>query len=231
MVSHRQPPPPQEDSGTETSADSKASNSPFWNDSIFSKLEDMICSGLAYVNIPINPGHVLLTMSLLSAYSAGCDLQLPKEQIVVPSQELEPSVPLNDASCGSVKTSNGASAARRPVVVSHSAVVSTANRAFRIATKGNIAFFGILGAVLCYSSGCDSLEKTSQNLKRWARPKRLDVDALPFSDFLKRWLPHQASPDVEVTNNMTEEEELEYISKKYFSSSELSDANAENESN
>ena len=180
----------------------KSQLSPNGNGRIMTKLRDFVVQS-------INPGHVLLATSVISAYSAIQDFRAPTENIVV--EQLESSS-ISNATTSSLKAS-----AKEQPQISHSAAAALANRAFRIATKGNIAVFAMLGAIVCYTSGSDSLEKASHNLKRCARPKEFDSEVFPISRYLKQIFPQLVTSESEKIKNMSEQEEMKYVYEKYLS--------------
>ncbi|KAL7578177.1 hypothetical protein ACA910_012611 [Epithemia clementina (nom. ined.)] len=215
------------------------------------RLDGFLRQGLAFVNVPINPGHVFMTISLYTAYSTFQDFKVPVKEVVVSSSEqpmdvpppasnvynqyanpfssLERAAEFSEMEGAAGEVAAVAAKEKPSVVVSHGAIVSTANRAFRIATKSNIAVFAMMGALACYVSGADSFEAAANKLIRWMRPKRFDSnDVLPVARTLKQWFPHIAQrSDRDAMKSMTEQEELEYIYKKYIQSSELSKSLAE----
>ena len=85
-----------------------------------------------------------------------------------------------------------------------------ASRALSIATRGSLGVFLCTGALVFYASGCSTTEDAVQVTREWAQSGR--------RRFYEFWgIPDPLGhPDYAATRGMTEEEELEYLSKTYF---------------
>mmetsp|Transcript_4046 Transcript_4046/g.5317 ORF Transcript_4046/g.5317 Transcript_4046/m.5317 type:complete len:201 (+) Transcript_4046:93-695(+) len=143
------------------------------------------------VNLTVHPGHVFLSMAMLSAYSTFRDFKTPLGAIIGSS-----------AVFISPKTGKEE--------ITYTAQSTIASRAFSIGTKGTIATFALCGSMFFYAAGLNSFEKTSSELKRWTRPKKQDT---PVVDIVGKTRSH---PDFEATKGMTASEEWNYINNKYF---------------
>lgn len=87
-----------------------------------------------------------------------------------------------------------------------------ASRALRVATAGSIGIFGMTSALIFYASGCTTLNQAVSSTRQWAHSGRRRFD----SRFGIQGRVDKDHPEVLLAENMTEEEELEYISKRYL---------------
>mmetsp|Transcript_14398 Transcript_14398/g.26989 ORF Transcript_14398/g.26989 Transcript_14398/m.26989 type:complete len:248 (+) Transcript_14398:74-817(+) len=85
-------------------------------------------------------------------------------------------------------------------------------RAFRVATLGTLATFGLVGAAGFYASGCRSVEEAIQSTRAWASSWRKSLQHILGTDKAVS----KNHPDVIATKNMTGEEEMDYLWKKYM---------------
>jgi hypothetical protein len=86
-------------------------------------------------------------------------------------------------------------------------------RAFRIATLGTVGLFGFAGALGFYASGCRSLDEAVQGTKIWASSCRRSIEQMSGKDSGI----YETHPDLIATQDMTGDEELQYLFDKYIS--------------
>jgi hypothetical protein len=86
-----------------------------------------------------------------------------------------------------------------------------ASRALGIGTMLSFGGFALLGAASFYISGCRSFDEAFASFRRWGRKRRKEMEEWCDIDFGKD------HPDFSATKGMFEDEELEYIRKKYLS--------------
>jgi hypothetical protein len=159
-------------------------------------------------NLSIHPGHFLLVSSLPFCYSAYRNFQKPLETIV--------NDVLMKQTAGKVKIEDLKLAEDQLRRVVGSALAS---RALRVASAASIGGFGLFGALMFYATGGQTLQEAVANTRGWAGDGRRMLDgAFGIEDRID--LQH---PEILKTRNMTEEEELEYISKTYFPTEEWGD--------
>jgi hypothetical protein len=147
------------------------------------------------------PGHILLVCSLPFCIRAYRGYQRPLEAIV---QEV-----LLQRTGGRVKIEDAKVAEEGVRRAIGSAVAS---RALGVATMGSIGVFGLVGALAFYASGCNTVSEAVSSTSRWGRTRRQELDSF----FGVKSRVDERHPEVLVTRGMTEEEELEHISKTYF---------------
>ena len=170
----------------------------------------------------VNPGHVLLLTSLPVCYGAYRDYNKPLDKVV---QQL-----LEKQTGGRVKMDYNIRTAQESVRRAVGSAV--ASRALGVATRGSLGIFGLCGAMIFYASGASSLSEAVHSTQRWAQSGRKRLfDFLGIHDTFGK-----DHPDYIATRGMTEEQELEYLSKTYFSienesSSSSSSSSLEEENN
>ena len=94
---------------------------------------------------------------------------------------------------------------------------AVASRALRVATSASVGAFGLVSALGFYWMGCQTMGEAIQITERWAQERRIALDAWlsGISNNNQRRVD-RTHPEYLAVQNMTEEEELEYISKKYL---------------
>lgn len=96
-----------------------------------------------------------------------------------------------------------------------------ASKALGIGTLISVGAFGLLSAAVLYGSGCNSIEELIQTWRVWTPRKRKELlhsIGLTNKDGESRikQISEQQQEDIDVTKNMNENEEWDYIKKKYF---------------
>ncbi|GAX25867.1 hypothetical protein FisN_6Hh095 [Fistulifera solaris] len=90
-----------------------------------------------------------------------------------------------------------------------------ASRALGIATRGSVGVFALAGSLVFFWNGWSSLSDAVHSTQQWAQSRRQRLlDVFGFSH------RHQNDPDFVATKDMTEEQALDYFTKKYFLSQE-----------
>ena len=88
-------------------------------------------------------------------------------------------------------------------------------RAFRIATFGTVATFGVLGAAVFHLSGYQTMEEAVKGTRVWATSIRESLERF-FGTAERREQQLAQHPDMVATKNMTEEQEMTYLYNKYM---------------
>ena len=91
-----------------------------------------------------------------------------------------------------------------------------ASRALGIATRGSVGLFALTGSFFFFLNGWSSLADAVQATQQWAQSRRqrlITVLGLPDNN-------NSDHPDLVATKHMTDEQALDYLSKKYFVSQE-----------
>jgi hypothetical protein len=150
----------------------------------------------------VHPGHVLLSSSLPFLWTAYRGFQKPLAPLV---QNV-----LKETTAGKVQVDNLKAAEEniRRVVGS-----TVASRALRVASAGTIGVFGLVGALVFYSTGCRTFEQAVTSAKSWAQASRRRIDGA----FAPQERIEAEQRELLEMRGMTEEEEMAYVSKKYFS--------------
>lgn len=148
-----------------------------------------------------HPGHVMLTTSLPFLYSAFAGYQKPLNPVVRNV--------LLERTSGKVEMQN-LKLAEEPIRRAVGSAV--AGRALRVASSASVGGFCFTLAAFFYATGCQTLEEVMESTRGWAVQSRQRLDGAFGID--NRIDVHHA--EYLRTKNMTEEEELEYISKTYF---------------
>ena len=97
---------------------------------------------------------------------------------------------------------------------------AVASRALGVATRGSYGVFAILGSLVFYASGCSTFPDAVSACQRWGQAGR---ETLTSSLGLEDDSTGYNHPDYQATKGMTEDEELDYLSKKYFSANSYED--------
>jgi hypothetical protein len=88
-----------------------------------------------------------------------------------------------------------------------------ASRALGIATRGSIGVFALTGSLVFFWNGWSSLSDAVHSTQQWAQSRRQRLlGLLGVTD------RHQKDSDFIATKDMTEEQALDYLTKKYFRS-------------
>jgi len=149
----------------------------------------------------IHPGHFFLVSSLPFCWTAYRGYyQTPLEQVVQNVLKAR-NVPITITELQ--KADDGI----RKAVGS-----AVASRALRVATAASIGAFGLVTAGLFYASGCHSIEQAVTGTRQWAHQTRRRMDA--FLGVENR--VDQDHPEYLMTQSMSEEEELDFVSKTYL---------------
>jgi hypothetical protein len=157
----------------------------------------------------VHPGHVLLFTSLPICYGAFRDYNKSIEDLACDI--------LKRQTGGRVKIDNLLAAEAN---VRRAVGAGIASRALSVATRGSIGIFAFSGAMIFYASGCSTINEAAQATRESAQSGRRK-----FYSYLGVKDPFgEDHPDYIATRGMTEEQELDYISKTYFSYSETEEA-------
>jgi len=168
-----------------------------WNfPDVISDLDPYISTASSW----IHPGHFFLATSLPFCWSAYRGYQTPLEGVV------QSVLKHNKSSGSSLPDLSKAEEHVRKAVGS-----AVASRALWVATSASIGGFGILTASLFYLSGCHSVEQAISSTRHWAHSGRRRVDNFFGIDRVDK-----DHPEYLLTQSMSEEEELEFVSKKYL---------------
>lgn len=89
---------------------------------------------------------------------------------------------------------------------------AVASRALRVASSGSVGIFGVTIAVAFYASGCTTVEQAMVSTRHWAHSGRKSLDRF----FGVRDRVDRDHPEYLITTAMTEEQEIEHVSKTYF---------------
>lgn len=100
----------------------------------------------------------------------------------------------------------------------------TAVRALRVATVGTASIFAFTGAISLYATGCTTFQELFIITRQWAVTKRQTLDVLLGVD---QRVHRDQHPDIAATQGMSEEQELDYVYKKYFPQDEMVDPEGE----
>lgn len=152
-------------------------------------------------SISIHPGHVFFVGSLPFCLQAYRGYQKPLERVV---QDV-----LKVQTGGNVRIDNLKQAEENIRRAVGSAVAS---RALRVATSGSVGVFGMAVAIVFYASGCSTVEQAMTSTRHWAHDGRKRLDRF-FGINDRVDCDH---PEYLITKNMTEEQEIEHVSKTYF---------------
>ncbi|GAX21340.1 hypothetical protein FisN_6Lh095 [Fistulifera solaris] len=88
-----------------------------------------------------------------------------------------------------------------------------ASRALGIATRGSIGVFALTSSLVFFWNGWSSFSDAVHSTQQWAQSRReLLLTLFGISD------RHQKDPDFVAIKDMTEEQALDYLTKKYFRS-------------
>ena len=91
---------------------------------------------------------------------------------------------------------------------------AVATRALGVATRGSYGVLALLGSAVFYASGCSTFTGAMESCRNWAQAGRERLtDTLGLEDENSGY----NHPDYQATKGMTEEEQLEYLANKYFS--------------
>jgi hypothetical protein len=91
--------------------------------------------------------------------------------------------------------------------------VNTARRAFRVATMGTIGTFGLFGGIWFYVvQGYTSLDDAKAEWTKFGKRIQMNLEHLMGGDVA----PSKSHPDVTMTRNMTDDEELKFVYDKYI---------------
>jgi len=120
-------------------------------------------------------------------------------------------IPLEDALRRSMSTKGIQQPSERQVGA------AVASRALRVATKGSFGVFSVLSGCIIFSTGCSTISEAVQRSQEMARSCQED-----FCTALG--LPGTGSnhPDFKAIQGMSEDEELEFIAKKFNEGEETS---------
>ena len=194
--------------------------------STFSSLHESMSS----VTSRIHPGHFFLAVSLPFCWSAYRGFIAPLDRVVVDT------VLQNTMSSSTSSINNNTSVVRPTTAAKASAAAAAtaaavvaelpqadetirravgsavASRALRVATCASVGGFGLVLAGLWYCSNCRSIDEAVASTRQWAQRERRKMDAALGID--NRVDEHH--PEYLLTQSMTEEEELEFVSKTYL---------------
>ena len=149
----------------------------------------------------IHPGHFFLVSSLPFCWTAYRGYyQTPLEQVVqnvLKARNVPITEQLQKADNDGIRKAVGS---------------AVASRALRVATAASIGAFGLVTAGLFYASGCHSIEQAVANTRQWAHQTRRRMDA--FFGVENR--VDKDHPEYLITQSMSEEEELDFVSKTYL---------------
>jgi hypothetical protein len=148
----------------------------------------------------IHPGHVFLVGSLPFCVQAYRGYQRPLDPVV---QDV-----LKAKAGGNVRIEELKLAEE---YIRRSVGSAVALRALRVATLGSFGVFGMAIAGVFYASGCSTTQEAMVSIQKWAHSGRKQLDralGIRRVDF--------DHPEYLITQTMTEEEELEHVSKTYF---------------
>jgi hypothetical protein len=159
-----------------------------------------LAEGRAF-SLSIHPGHVFFAGSLPFCLQAYRGYQKPLDSAVHDVLKVQ--------TRGNVSIENLKLAEENIRRAVGSAVAS---RALRVASAGSVGLFGMATAVVFYASGCTTVEQAMSSTQHWAHAGRKGLDRF-FGVTNRVDRDHR---EYLITKNMTEDEEIEHISKTYF---------------
>lgn len=125
-----------------------------------------------------------------------------------------PSAGKNKAPTSSAATAAEASAAARAGATGFNpAGPVLAARALLIGSMLSVGGVGILSAALFYASGYESVDEAVRSLREWGPKKRREMERLMG---LPEGGVSASHPDIVATRGMSEDDELNYIKRKYM---------------
>jgi hypothetical protein len=162
------------------------------------KLVDVEKSGSSLVSL-LHPGHCLLASSILCFYGSHRRYRASLDDVVYRV--------LQKTSAGSAwETSKAEVGVRRAVGT------AVAVRALSVATMGSLGTFGLFGALAFYASGYKTVEEAVRGTTEWAQSGRRRMESMLGVESRV----DMDDPEIRKLTEMTEDEQLNYISKKYF---------------